>query len=164
MVPTAYTTVAKLGQAIRCSTSVRNNGQYDFHLNSRCTVTQGHELGVGRGTTEAGYLHVAHARKSSDFVFSEGYATCAHGDICWVTRPDYGGDEAQKGKEPIKIAATTKNFKHACNALGIDPIDASDALHAAKEAAGLSPSDNCTFDLDSGDIMFNGESIGNLGD
>ena len=35
MAPVAYTTVGNLGDAVRISTSVRNNGNYDFQLNSR---------------------------------------------------------------------------------------------------------------------------------
>jgi len=35
-------------------------------------------------------------------------------------------------------------------------------LHDAKAKAGLSGGDNCHFDLDNGDIIFNGETIGNL--
>lgn len=58
----------------------------------------------------------------------------------------------------------TTNFKPACRVLGLNPNAASDALHAAKKAANVSNADDCTFDLDSGDILFNGESIGNLGD
>ena len=60
--------------------------------------------------------------------------------------------------------STTTNFGHACRVLGIDPIDASAALHAAKRAAGLGGADNCIFDLGTGDIFHKGEHIGNLGD
>lgn len=63
-----------------------------------------------------------------------------------------------------KIAATTKNFRHACKRLKLDENDASDALHAAKYAHGLSASDTCLFDTDTGDIIYDGEIIGNLGD
>jgi hypothetical protein len=63
-----------------------------------------------------------------------------------------------------KIAATTKNFRHACKRLKLEENDASDALHAAKYAHGLSASDTCLFDTDTGDIIYDGEIIGNLGD
>jgi len=59
---------------------------------------------------------------------------------------------------------TTNNFRHACKVLAIDPIDASRALHDAKNAAGLGGADNCIFDLENGDIIHNGECIGNLHD
>ena len=65
---------------------------------------------------------------------------------------------------PIQIAATTKNFRHACKRLKLDENDASDALHAAKEAHGLSAGDTCLFDTGTGDIIFGDEIIGNLGD
>ncbi len=60
----------------------------------------------------------------------------------------------------LHLTATTKDFQHACRVLKLDPIEASDALHAARHAHGLSGADNCLFDLDSGDIIFNGEPIG----
>ena len=64
----------------------------------------------------------------------------------------------------IQVAKTTKNLSYACKALGIDPIDAGDAIHAAKDARKLSGADTCEFDLDNGDILFDGEVIGNLHD
>jgi hypothetical protein len=63
-----------------------------------------------------------------------------------------------------EVAKTTKNLSYACKALGIDPIDAGDAIHAAKEARRLSGADTCELDLDNGDIIFDGEVIGNLHD
>jgi hypothetical protein len=66
---------------------------------------------------------------------------------------------------PIQVAAnTTTTFKYACKKLKIDPIQASEALHAAKEALNLGGAAVCTFDLQTGDIIFNGEIIGNLRD
>jgi hypothetical protein len=71
----------------------------------------------------------------------------------------------QSGENSTQLAAgTTNNFNYACKVLGIDPIEASQALHSAKSAAGLSGADVCTFDLETGDIFYNGELIGNLGD
>ena len=63
---------------------------------------------------------------------------------------------------PIELAATTKNFDYACKKLGLEPNDTSDAYHGLKEHMGLGGADNCVFDLNSGDIFYNGEWIGNL--
>lgn len=160
-VPVAYSVVAHMDTSIRLSRSVRNNGEYDFQLNSRTTEIVGHEPGVLKGVKISGYKTYSHAKVASDFVYSEGYASVAHLHEAWINHPDPGPNEPQK---PMLVAATTSNFKHACKALGIDPIDASEALHAAKSAAGLGGADNCTFDLTTGDIFHNGEHIGNLGD
>jgi hypothetical protein len=64
----------------------------------------------------------------------------------------------------LQVAATTRDFRKACKLLGIDPIDAGDAIHAAKAARRLSGGDECVFDLKNGDIIFQGEVIGNLHD
>jgi hypothetical protein len=64
----------------------------------------------------------------------------------------------------FQVAATTRNFRKACKLLGIDPIDAGEAIHAAKADRRLSGGDECVFDLDNGDIIFQGEVIGNLHD
>jgi hypothetical protein len=58
----------------------------------------------------------------------------------------------------------TRDFDHACRILRLDRSDASRALHEAKNAAGLRGDDDCEFDLETGDILFYGEWIGNLGD
>jgi hypothetical protein len=58
----------------------------------------------------------------------------------------------------------TTNFGYACRVLRLDPDVASEALHAIKEHAGLSGSDVCIFDTETGDVFHNGEYIGNLGD
>lgn len=47
-----------------------------------------------------------------------------------------------------------KHFRAVCRILAIDPHLATRALHDAKYAAGLRPNNNCTFDLDTGDIYF----------
>ncbi len=56
----------------------------------------------------------------------------------------------------------TKKFDYACRVLGVDRNAASDALHAAKDALGLRANQNCEFDLKTGDILWQGEIIGNL--
>ncbi len=59
----------------------------------------------------------------------------------------------------------TKSFKHIIKTLGIDPIVAGKAIHAAKEAIGRGPADNLLFDA-SGNIISpeTGEIIGHLSD
>lgn len=158
----AYSVVAHMDTSIRLSTSVRNNGNYDFQLNSRTTEIQGHHPGTLKGVKVDGYQAYSHVKVASDFVYSEGFATVAHRHEAWINHPDPGPTEPQK---PMQLAAnTTTNFRHACRALGLDPNAASEALHDAKQAAGLGGADNCVFDLGTGDIFHNGEHIGNLGD
>jgi len=78
--------------------------------------------------------------------------------------PGDRGDKERQIGDKIEVATTTTNFRYACKALGIDPIDAGDAIHAAKSARRLSGGDTCLFDLGNGDIIFDGEVIGNLHD
>jgi hypothetical protein len=72
------------------------------------------------------------------------------------------GENSTQSAAQTKVAIKTKDFNHACRVLRLDPNEASDILHDAKYKAGLSGGDNCHFDLDNGDIFFNGEWIGNL--
>jgi hypothetical protein len=95
-VKVAYSSIAYLDTAIRTSTTVRNNGDADFQLNSRCSTSKGHQAGVGRGVNIPGYQGMAHVETGSDFVFSEGYSTCSHRDPAWINRPDEGGEEDRK--------------------------------------------------------------------
>jgi hypothetical protein len=62
----------------------------------------------------------------------------------------------------IDLTATTKNFGYACKKLGLDPNDTSDAYHALKRHMDLGGADNCVFDLENGDIFYNGDLIGDL--
>jgi len=103
MEPVAYHSIAFLSDAIRYSTSVRNNGDYDFQLNSRVACSTGHEPGTGRGVNVPGYLGTAHVEIASDFVYSEGFASCSHRDPAWINRHDEGPKETQKSKETVKI-------------------------------------------------------------
>jgi hypothetical protein len=64
----------------------------------------------------------------------------------------------------LLVAGSTKNFDYACGVLKLNRNKASDILHAVKEDNGLGGADNCTFDTDTGDILYNGEVIGNLRD
>jgi hypothetical protein len=103
MEPVCYSSIAFMSTAVRVSTSVRNNGCYDFQLNSRCETSTGHEPGTGRGVNEPGYLGPAHVKTASDFYFTEGFATVSHRDPAWINRPDLGPEEPQKtmGEEHI---------------------------------------------------------------
>jgi hypothetical protein len=98
MVPVAYSSIAYLSTAVRVSTSVRNNGKYDFQLNSRCAVSEGNDPGTGRGIVVHGYKGHAHAETAADYVYSEGFATVSHRDPAWINRPDLGPTEPNKGK------------------------------------------------------------------
>ncbi|MGO4449871.1 PAAR-like domain-containing protein [Phyllobacterium sp. TAF24] len=103
MVPIAYSSIAFLDTAIRYSKSVRNNGKFDFQLNSRTSCSTGHEAGTGRGVKVPGYLGPAHVEAAVDFVYSEGWATCSHRDPAWINRPDPGPLEPQKTVASIKV-------------------------------------------------------------
>jgi len=78
------------------------------------------------------------------------------------TSPSKSGEQSAHSAAQTNVAITTKDFNHACRVLRLDPNEASDNLHDAKDKARLSGGDNCHFDLDNGDIFFNGEWIGNL--
>lgn len=103
MEPVAYSSIAYMSTAVRVSTSVRNNGCYDFQLNSRCRTSEGHEPGEGRGVNDPGYLGPAHVRVASDFVYSEGFATVSHRDPAWINQPDEGPKEPQKAMTEVTI-------------------------------------------------------------
>ena len=79
--------------------------------------------------------------------------------VCpWQAREDLSSSSSNS----FEVSAKTKKFVHACKILDLDPKEASKALHDAKAHAYLSGGDDCTFDLDNGDIHFNDEWIGNL--
>ena len=97
MQPVAYTTIGNLGDAVRVSTTDLDNDCPEFQLNSRVPNTTGHEPGTGKGIIDSGYLQHAHADVASDYTFSEGFATVAHRDPAWVTRPGLGPTEPRQG-------------------------------------------------------------------
>ncbi|NTF08909.1 DUF4150 domain-containing protein [Agrobacterium rubi] len=164
VVDVAYCSIAHLDTAIRHSTTVRNNGKFDFQLNSRTSTSTGHEPGTKRGTVVSGYKGPAHVEIASPFVYSEGWATCSHRDPAWINRPDPGPVEPVKTIKEVEVAgAETKNFRYACKKLGLDEKSASIALHDAKSRL-LGGADNCVFNIQNGDISFKGEVIGNLAD
>ena len=96
----------------------------------------------------------------------------------WPTQPRVPGGEpigpgqwtAEGGGLPasgrtattLLVAGSTTNFNYACRVLKLNRNKASDILHAVKEDNYLGGADNCTFDTDTGDILYNGEVIGNL--
>lgn len=103
MVPVGYSSIAFLSTAVRVSTSVRNNGKYDFQLNSRCATSEGHDPGVGTGVISGGYKGHAHADVAANYVYSEGFATVSHRDPAWINRPGLGPTEPLKGKSEESI-------------------------------------------------------------
>lgn len=96
-VPVAYSSIAFLDTAIRYSKSVKNNDKFDFQLNARTSCSTGHEPGTGRGMKVSGYLGPAHVDVAAHFVYSEGFATCAHRDPAWINQPSPGPEEPRKG-------------------------------------------------------------------
>ncbi len=74
---------------------------------------------------------------------------------------DGGGIERQPAAT-IQVAASTNDFDYACKALKLNPKKASAILHAIKNREDLGGADNCIFDTKTGDVIFNGEVIGNL--
>lgn len=101
MVPVAYSSIAHLDTAVRYSPTVRNNGKYDFQLNSRCSVSEGHEPGVGRGVVVPGYKGHAHAETAASYVYSTGFATVAHRDPAWINGVGLGPQEPRKSEEEV---------------------------------------------------------------
>lgn len=98
MVKVPYNSIAFLSTAVRVSKSVRNNGCYDFQLNTRCAKSKGHEAGIGRGVQVSGYLGPAHVQTASSFLYSEGFASCAHRDPAWINASSLEPIEKQKPK------------------------------------------------------------------
>lgn len=97
-VKVAYNSIAFMDTAVRVSTSVRNNGDYDFQLNSRCATSTGHEPGIDKGVHKPGYLGPAHVDTAADFLYSEGFASVSHRDPAWINGPDIGPREVQKAR------------------------------------------------------------------
>ena len=103
MVPVPYSSIAFMDTAIRLSTTVRNNGNLDFQLNSRCSTSTGMEPGTGKGVKIQGWKGMALAAIASDFVYSQGWATVSHGDPAWINRPGPGDEEPEKPMETSEI-------------------------------------------------------------
>ncbi|WP_320196887.1 PAAR-like domain-containing protein [Agrobacterium rosae] len=103
IVDVAYCSIAYLSTAVRHSTTVRNNGKFDFQLNSRTSTSTGHEPGVKRGTVVSGYKGPAHVEIASPFVFSGGWATCSHRDPAWINRQDVGPTEPEKQRTQAQV-------------------------------------------------------------
>ena len=83
----------------------------------------------------------------------------------WTSAGGAGGGAASGHDAATQLAAnTTTNLSYACKKLGVDPIQAGEAIHAAKDGEHLGAADTCTFDLTTGDIIFGGVIIGNLRD
>lgn len=103
MVPVPYMSIAFFGSSARTSRSVRNNGKKDFQLNTRATVTTGHEPGVGKGVSVAGHTSVSHAKKGHKTVYSEGWSVIRDGDPGLINRPGNGPTEPSRPAKKITI-------------------------------------------------------------
>lgn len=75
--------------------------------------------------------------------------------------PKNTATEPKTNNNVLDIQFTT-NYKYACSVLGIDGATAREAIHTAKRRERLGATDNCTFDLKNGDILWQGETIGNF--
>jgi hypothetical protein len=80
----------------------------------------------------------------------------------WTSGGGGGLPASGRTATTLLVAGSTKNFRYACRILKLDPKKASIVLHAVKEDEYLGGADNCTFDTDTGDILYDGEVIGNL--
>ncbi|MGL4237123.1 PAAR-like domain-containing protein [Tabrizicola sp.] len=98
-----YNSIAFLDPAARVSRTVRNNSDPDFQLNSRATVTIGHEPGTLKGVKVPGYKSISHVRVAERTIYSEGWAIVRDGDPAWVNRPDYGAVEPRRQKSTETI-------------------------------------------------------------
>ncbi|MCF1474453.1 MULTISPECIES: PAAR-like domain-containing protein [Rhizobium/Agrobacterium group] len=124
VVKVGYSSIAFLDTAIRYSTSVRNNGKFDFQLNSRCSKSTGHEPGTKKGVVVPGYLGPAHVDVAAHFVFSEGWATCSHRDPAWINRPDPGPVEPEKNRKVVLFDDCAEEWEKAraiCSRLLLSP-------------------------------------------
>ena len=82
----------------------------------------------------------------------------------WTGTGGADGEAASGHDATIQpVATTTTDFDDACKKLKIDPVEAGAAIHAAKDGL-VGAAEDCTFDLRTGDIIFDGEIIGNLRD
>lgn len=119
-VAVAYSVVADMESSIRLSTNVRNNGNYDFQLNSRTTDIVGHEPGTLKGVVISGYKKYSHALMGADYLFSDGFANVSHRDPAWMNHPDPGPTEPQREMSDQYIA-TVSDTNRSPNGLTFDP-------------------------------------------
>jgi hypothetical protein len=98
MVPVAYHSIAFLEDSVRVANTVFNNGNADFNIKSRAPVSIGNDPGVGRGVVQTGYKGPAAVIQPSQTVFSEGWRTARHGDLCVINMADLGPVEDQRGR------------------------------------------------------------------
>lgn len=98
MVPVPYNSICFLDSSSRTSRTVRNNEEEDFQLNTRCTRTQGHEPGTGKGVKVPGHMRISHVREGDSTIYSEGWAIVRDGHPAWMNRPDEGSVEVRRSK------------------------------------------------------------------
>jgi hypothetical protein len=103
MVPVAYNSIAFLDSAIRTGIQVHDNRLKDFHLNSRASISTGHEPGTGKGIKVPGYKGMALAERASSTGATDGYAVVRDGDPAWINRPGPGEDAPQSPLTTTKV-------------------------------------------------------------
>lgn len=104
MVPVPYNSIAFLDTSERTSRSVRNNSEHDYQLNSRPSLTLGHEPGTGKGVVVPGYMKYSLIMQAEETIFSEGWAIVRDAHPAWINRPDPGGDEVRRSKSKENIS------------------------------------------------------------
>ncbi|HJS86306.1 MAG TPA: hypothetical protein VJ779_12675 [Acetobacteraceae bacterium] len=96
--------------------------------------------------------------KSGDIVLSATFSP--------VPSSTVGGpklsDQATDNHNLIPVNYFTSDPNHAARALGLPRIGVGNAIHKLKDAAGLRGDDDVLIHIPSGEVYYNGESIGNL--
>ncbi|RZS76779.1 uncharacterized protein DUF4150 [Phyllobacterium myrsinacearum] len=103
MVPVGYNTIAFFDTVVRTATTVRNNSNEDFVVNTRPSVCIGHEPGTGKGVKIAGYKSHAVIKQGASAVFTEGWAAVRDGDPAEINRPGPGRVETPRSKSSVGI-------------------------------------------------------------
>ena len=126
--------------------------------------------------TRASFVQQAGLSGRSDAgLFREGYQTAADqalaalaavkalpiGQRFAANSPKNMATRPQADDQIFDVQFTT-NYRYACRVLGVDSTTAREAIHTAKKREKLGANDNCAFNLKTGDILWQGEIIGNL--
>jgi hypothetical protein len=75
-----------------------------------------------------------------------------------------GTDDAEELDLYTPKPNRNKDWDYVADELGMDRKELSDNLHKIKDSAGVKGNKSVSVDLNSGDVYFNGENIGNLFD
>lgn len=103
MVPVAYNSIAFFDRVDRSITTVRNNGDEDFVVNSRPALCTGHEAGTGKGVKVPGYKSHAVVTQGANGIYAGGWAVVRDGDAAELNRPGPGGVESSRSQSTTTI-------------------------------------------------------------